>query len=59
MSKNKETEKVEKTEVLDFAKDKIINSKRYGEYRDYLMGNLDDTKRYTLEEVDEILKEVR
>ncbi|MCR5777267.1 MAG: hypothetical protein K6G84_07630 [Lachnospiraceae bacterium] len=59
MSKNKETEKVEKTEVLTFAKDKIINSKRYGDYRDYLAGNLDDTRQYTLEEVDEILKEVR
>lgn len=56
MSKNKEPEKVE---VLTFAKDKIINSKRYGDYRDYLAGNLDDTRQYTLEEVDEILKEVR
>lgn len=47
----------EKNEAVTlFDKDAITNSKKYANCRDFLNGNLEDEKKYSLEEVDEMIK---
>lgn len=41
-----------KKETRQFKKKQIVESKKYSEYRDFLEGNLDSNKNYTIEEVD-------
>lgn len=40
-----------------FEKSTITNSKKYAKCRDYLEGNLEDGKKYSLEEIDKMIKE--
>ena len=38
-----------------FTKEQIVKSKRYMRYADFLVGNLRDDKKYTLEQVDNLI----
>ncbi len=49
----------EKAEVLTFTKEKIVGSKKYSKYKDYLMGNLIDGQSYTFDQVDELINKMK
>ena len=38
-----------------FTKEQIVKSKRYMHYVDFLVGNLRDGKKYTLDQVDNLI----
>ena len=48
--------KKETTSAAVFTKEQLLKSKRYRDYADYLMGNLDNTKSYTIEQVDKMIE---
>ena len=39
-------------EKILFSKEQIVSSMRYKKYRDFLVGNLDNDKNYSTEEID-------
>lgn len=39
-----------------YSKDQIVNSKKFEKYRDFLAGNLEIIKLYTMEQVEELIK---
>lgn len=45
--------------VASYAKEKLVASKKYGEFRDYLSGNLKDGQLYTFDEVDELINKMK
>lgn len=49
MAKSKET-----TQVV-FTKEQLVKSKKYMQYVDFLSGNLQDDKKYTIEQVDKLI----
>lgn len=42
-----------------FTKTQIVTSKKYAMFRDYLTGNLDDNKMYTMQEIDSLLEKMK
>lgn len=54
MKKN-EAKETEKATVLTFKKEKIVASKKYAPFADFLNGNLKDNQEYSLAEVDDLL----
>ncbi|MBR3697603.1 MAG: hypothetical protein IKM97_05030 [Clostridia bacterium] len=59
MPKKNEEENSEKTVQNFFSKQQIINSKKFALNKDFLNANLDDNKQYTLDEVEEKIKEFK
>lgn len=55
MPKNSEEEKI----IDNFSKLQIINSKRFRANKDLLNAILDNEKKYTLEEIEELIKEFK
>lgn len=43
---------------LTFTKEQIVKSAKYEKYRDYLQGNLDNNKHYTISEIDSLINKV-
>ncbi len=41
-----------------FTKEQIVKSERYEKYRDYLEGNLDAKKQYTISDIDSSISKV-
>lgn len=39
-----------------YNKNQIVNSKKFEKYRDFLVGNLEISKLYTIEQVEELIK---
>lgn len=39
-----------------YNKNQIVNSKKFEKYRDFLAGNLEISKLYTMEQVEELIK---
>lgn len=39
-----------------YNKNQIVNSKKFEKYRDFLAGNLEIIKLYTIEQVEELIK---
>ena len=48
----------EKKKQLTFTKEQIVKSDRYEKYRDYLEGNLDAKKQYTIDDIDSLISKV-
>ena len=48
--KNTETET-----ILKFTKKQIVSSDKYNRFQDFLDGNLEDDKMYSMQEVDDLL----
>ena len=48
--------KKETTSATVFTKEQLLKSKKYRDYADYLMGNLSNTKSYTIEQVDKMIE---
>ena len=44
--------------TITFTKEQIVKSVKYEKYRDYLEGNLDAKKQYTISEVDSLISKV-
>lgn len=44
--------------IVTFTKKQIVKSEKYEKYRDYLEGNLDSNKNYTISEIDALIKKV-
>ena len=42
--------------VSSYSKEQIVNSKKFEKYRDFLAGNLEIIKVYTIEQVEELIK---
>ena len=42
-------------EKILFSKEQIVSSMRYKKYRDFLAGNLDKHKNYSIEEIDKMI----
>lgn len=42
--------------VSSYNKNQIVNSKKFEKYRDFLVGNLEISKLYTIEQVEELIK---
>lgn len=42
-------------EKILFSKEQIVSSMRYKKYRDFLVGNLDNDKNYSTEEIDNMI----
>lgn len=47
---------MEKPDDIKFSKKAIVESKTYEVAKDYLAGNLEEGKRYTKKEINELLK---
>ena len=47
-----------KKQLTTFTKEQIVKSAKYEKYRDYLEGNLDAKKQYTISEVDSLISKV-
>lgn len=43
--------------IISYLKSQIVNSRKYREHRDLLMGVLKEEARYTLAEIEEIIKD--
>ncbi len=41
-----------------FSKEQIVSSKKYNQYQDYLMGNLENDKQYSAKQVDDMLANI-
>lgn len=39
-----------------YNKNQIVNSKKFEKYRDFLVGNLEISKLYTIEQAEELIK---
>lgn len=48
-------EKKEQKKELLFTKKQIISSQRFSDYQDFLNGNLDDNKMYSIQAVNDLL----
>ena len=44
--------------TITFTKEQIVKSSKYEKYRDYLEGNLDVKKQYTISEIDSLISKV-
>ena len=58
-SKKHVSAELEKAEVFTYTKEKIVGSKKYSKYKDYLMGNLKDGQSYTFDQVDELINKMK
>ena len=47
-----------KVKPLTFTKEQIVKSEKYEKYRDYLEGNLDAKKQYTISDIDSLISKV-
>lgn len=43
---------------VTFTKEQIVKSEKYARFQDYLEGNLDEKKQYTISEVDSLISRV-
>lgn len=43
---------------ITFTKEQIVKSERYEKYRDYLEGNLDAKKQYTIDDINLLISKV-
>ena len=43
---------------ITFTKEQIVKSEKYEKYRDYLEGNLDAKKQYTIDDIDSLISKV-
>ena len=50
-------ESVEDVIEVKFTKEQILNSKRFSGSRDILVGLLDDSKRYKISDIDDIIND--
>ena len=50
--------KEDKAIVAVFSKEQIVSSKKYNQYQDYLMGNLENDKQYSAQQVDDMLTKI-
>lgn len=50
--------KIQAEEPFRFSKERLVRSKRFEKYKDYLMGNLEDGQDYSIEEVEKMLSKV-
>lgn len=50
--------KTTKADALDYEAETLINAKRFIQQRDLLAACLDQTKRYTMAQVESLLKEM-
>lgn len=55
MANKKEFEKPTIQELPKFTKAQIVGSQKYKRFKDFLNGNLNNSKMYTLEEVDALI----
>lgn len=39
-----------------YSKEQIVKSKKFAKYQDFLSGNLEEDKTYTIEQVNEMIK---
>lgn len=44
--------------TITFTKEQIVKSEKYAKFQDYLEGNLDAKKQYTISEVDSLISKV-
>ncbi len=44
--------------TITFTKEQIVKSEKYEKYRDYLEGNLDAKKQYTIDDIDSLISRV-
>ena len=44
--------------TITFTKEQIVMSEKYEKYRDYLEGNLDAKKQYTIDDIDSLISRV-
>lgn len=42
--------------VSSYSKEQIVHSKKFAKYQDFLAGNLEEDKTYTMEQVEEMIK---
>lgn len=56
MKLRKEKE-IDITKPATFTKEQIVGARKYDDFRDFLSGNLEDGKEYTVEAVDKMLKQ--
>ena len=47
-----------KQPTITFTKEQIVKSENYEKYRDYLEGNLDAKKQYTIDDIDSLISRV-
>lgn len=47
-----------KQPTITFTKEQIVKSEKYEKYRDYLEGNLDAKKQYTIDDIDSLISRV-
>lgn len=52
----KKLEKIE-NEVKQYSKDTVLKSEKFADYKDILCVKLHDKKRYTMKELDEMVKQ--
>lgn len=55
----KSNKKTTENQIETFSKERIIKSKKYARYVDFLSAWLDEDKFYTLEEVDSLLAKLK
>lgn len=48
-------EKAKEAPVFEFSKEQIVASEKYGNYKDFLNGNLVNGQMYSLDEVDALI----
>lgn len=49
---------MKKESKTTFTKEQIVKSDKYEKYRDYLEGNLDAKKQYTVDDIDSLISKV-
>lgn len=50
------TKKIEEASVLVFSKKQILSSNKYARFHDFLNGNLEDNKMYSIQDVDVLIE---
>lgn len=56
MANKKEFEKPTVKELPNFTKSQIVGSQKYERFKDFLNGNLEDDKMYSMQDVDSLLE---
>ena len=56
MANKKELEKPAIKELPKFTKAQIVGSQKYERFKDFLTGNLEDDKMYSMQDVDSLLE---
>lgn len=56
MANKKEFEKPIVKELPKFTKSQIVGSQKYERFKDFLNGNLEDDKMYSMQDVDSLLE---